>query len=336
MLVGVLGFGAWASVGCVDADDTDNDVLEPSAAVAAREITGSWEVRSVHGTSSHASGSSVQRIESFAAFGPGKGAVVSLRIASQGSGSITSSKSCLAEPLTLVKPQMPEGASGPGEGALAVVYAAINVLRIVDYMSSARLCEESGSTASSAQTFSTHIKEFPKNIGIAEMPVSSTAANGQCRALRGSRMFRTGSAGAETFGCIGYGDGSGSTLVMLVQRPGDVRLSKVTLARTHRAAGEPSNVSPVAPPDACNLSRLKEYLPEVASCIRNGGGATCLNDASGRYRSWATFTPVAVCGSASGGAYTCDHQKIADCIKNGGGQSCVTQAVTRKTCEPRY
>lgn len=68
----------------------------------------------------------------------------------------------------------------------------------------------------------------------------------------------------------------------------------------------------------CNRAGALENLLGLESCIKGGGGKTCLTDPK-RY-------PSVLCGPGSGGGYTCKLDDLFSCLCSGGGQACFSDA----------
>jgi len=287
-----------------------------SAVSGALLITGRWELATIKSYYySGYAGSSVQdkhHIETTTRVG--QGSVTELDLDGSGNGTIKAVESCkLSVPQKKDDGELGEIKGSPvALGVVGVLLLAEDIAQIAESVKCA-----SGKRETGTQFAFPAGDSFWANVGVDGENKNSHAADAECHALRGHRYANVNGAVA----CFGFRDAAANDLEMLVQTPGEIYISRMTLRRTSRGV-ESEPAGQVGGTDMqCNIGAINANASALKACFDQGGGAPCLTDDSGRYRD-AGHNAIQLCGLSSGGGYACSVEDLVACLKGGAGTAC--------------
>jgi len=294
------------------AEDSDQTAAAISGGNA---ITGRWELATIKSyyDTGFAGSSVAQRHHVESSTLLGRGPVAEFNLDASGRGTITALETCRIS----IPGKRDDGQLGDIHGTPVALGVVGVLLLLEDVATIAESVKCAGGAREAGTKYAYAVGDsFPANLGVHGENKDPRAADAECHSLKGYRYVTLAGANA----CVGFRDAAGTALEMLVQAPGEIYLSRMTLRKTTREVEGEAGGATGGRDVACNVGTAKSNASAMKACFVADGGRGCLMDAS-RYKDAAGHA-VPICGLTSGGGYACSYDDLLTCLEGGGGTGC--------------
>jgi hypothetical protein len=228
----MIGMLLSACAGPVGEDEDDAVEADQAAqAVTALRITGDWAVSRWQGQVTTMRGSIAEhhRVDLRAEAGDPRG-TMTFDLDADGNGRLRASARCQLGDF------LPPGGppAQPTGGSAAIVGGAFGAISLLIDLARLLSCDPSVPVTKEIQVFrrtdffGRSEQRLAANVGVYGERAGVTAADAECRQLRGARWLSLSDGGVA---CIGFADAQARTLKMMLQRPGEIYVQRLLLRR---------------------------------------------------------------------------------------------------------